>query len=1372
MAMAIFGASDGQWAQVTVPVFITLLLLAGLLKCAKIARRETTSAVCVASLGLALFAWMVGVWITPARSLIADERLGLLVALLAALVFVVVVLGAFVTGIVGLILYSNRAEYLNQGRKQAGWGIALSTVMLGLFGVGVAYGVARAIENRHNVPQHLRAQSAPSAGQPYRFEAENFELDNPGPAWVSLDPARANDDAAVVLMRARPQQLFMVIAEEFGFEHEYTSEDLVAVAQANQTSVAPRATFTDHEPMTLNGVPGLRFGAVTPRQKKTHAYEYWVASHNGYLFQVIFWMEGDNAGEARQAAEEVRRGFRLIDPARVVHAEGFEPLGLIEEPALGYAWDLADTPWVGWPDLSEDFPEARTGAQLGEQACAAVVSIPLNGLSPPINDLALLLLERMDFEPHETTLAQATPLTQGAGNGLRFTAERRFSGDKPYEYVMRVLQTPGAAYLMVGWTFADQDRLPAVEDALRRVQINGRVSEDAVATLNDLQQAQRADMLNDLGIFAYNDRRYEAAAALFAEACRSGEDPVFLINWALTLEDDLNRPADAMAALDEHGPRFPDHFEVNTLRAKVLASTGQTDAALDTYAQAFADGHDDTDDLEAYLDLLIEAGRADEAMELAQAFEKKHPSESASLARVRVLRGQEAYAEAAEALRAMQQDRPFSASIHYELAEVYLWDDEYGRCADAARRLIAAGYDSAYANYLLGRGLLGVGRHPEAKAAFEKAVNQDPTDEVYRDYLDYVAGELGQGDNRLIKEPIEPVPVPDLVMQRVNAVEARPWTAPEGYGAAVLRRIDAIDYAPDKPFKHTRYRRIAIHDQRAVDRYTTLEFDFDPLSDRVYVNHARVLDAQGKVVGEAGLDAMYVTDDGDDGMATQDKTLHVPVPGLAPGTVLEFAWTVEGLGDEGAMPLTEWLFSTSTPTRAAAIAVTGDVDRLAAIPLGDVEPLTDPDAPDVRAWMMVEPPTYRWEPLRPALRDYLPTVILGDARADWAELGRSYLDDIAEPLNDEDDDATAAIAARVTAELNSDDDKVRALAEYVRDTLTYKAIEFGRRAWTPNPAAKTLALKYGDCKDHALLLHRLLDEAGVDSALALIDTGQAVVESLPSMDQFDHMIVYVPGGHGGAGTFIDTTDKASPAVLPTPLGLGDKWALVLDASPRLVKTPPYADDQTLTITRDIALLPDGSADVTDRIAFVGRFAYDWRGWLRNRDADRRRDAVADQLQPYGVSRLTGFGLEGLDDPDQPLVIETRYRLPDALHAEGDRLTGRLPSPWALYYIDTAPVDDRRAPFKLTRTWTLTADWTITPPPGMQLVGFDRRAARGETPFNTWSAEPGGPPTAPRLEYGFTRRAGRFPADQYPAFEAAMADAIAPLRAPLTVELIR
>lgn len=79
----------------------------------------------------------------------------------------------------------------------------------------------------------------------------------------------------------------------------------------------------------------------------------------------------------------------------------------------------------------------------------------------------------------------------------------------------------------------------------------------------------------------------------------------------------------------------------------------------------------------------------------------------------------------------------------------------------------------------------------------------------------------------------------------------------------------------------------------------------------------------------------------------------------------------------------------------------------------------------------------------------------------------------------------------------------------VQDDIRYLGFESGIGAYKPNPPAKVVRQKYGDCKDKSLLLVTLLRNQGISAFPVLVNTrlGDRITSELPSHGIFDHCIV-------------------------------------------------------------------------------------------------------------------------------------------------------------------------------------------------------------------------------------------------------------------------
>jgi tetratricopeptide (TPR) repeat protein/transglutaminase-like putative cysteine protease len=171
----------------------------------------------------------------------------------------------------------------------------------------------------------------------------------------------------------------------------------------------------------------------------------------------------------------------------------------------------------------------------------------------------------------------------------------------------------------------------------------------------------------------------------------------------------------------------------------------------------------------------------------------------------------------------------------------------------------------------------------------------------------------------------------------------------------------------------------------------------------------------------------------------------------------------------------------------------------------------------------------------------------------WEEVGRWYGSVQAAQVT-----PTPAIrskAAELTKGLTSDDQKVRALYNFVATRFHYVSLSFGTGRYEPHAADEVLDNEYGDCKDKHTLLAALLKAAGFDAWPALINTARKITPDVPSPGQFDHVITVIP--RGASLVWLDTTPEVAPFGLLFA-NLRDKQALVIptEKAPALMKTPP------------------------------------------------------------------------------------------------------------------------------------------------------------------------------------------------------------------------
>jgi hypothetical protein len=324
--------------------------------------------------------------------------------------------------------------------------------------------------------------------------------------------------------------------------------------------------------------------------------------------------------------------------------------------------------------------------------------------------------------------------------------------------------------------------------------------------------------------------------------------------------------------------------------------------------------------------------------------------------------------------------------------------------------------------------------------------------------------------------------------------------------------VTVYEFSKGERIRTSHYRRARVFNRSGIDQMSAITRTFSASSELCAVNFVRVRAADGSLVSAVERQAMYVTNDTDeDSMVTDEQTVNIPVPGLSPGVTIESCITVTSKGNADEFDFSKRFLVSGFPVHTDAVVFVGDVNAIrhhASMPPQEFE--------GGLLWTANLPATFVWENRQPPLEDFLPFVAIASATATWPELVRNYRARIAPKL-------VGCSRTKELAAAQKDADALAASIAWIRDNLSYKAIEFGVRGVVPNTPEATLKNRWGDCKDHAVLLQQLLAERGLESKLALVSSGERLLENLPSLDQFNHMILYLPGEQ----RFIDPTDSGA-----------------------------------------------------------------------------------------------------------------------------------------------------------------------------------------------------------------------------------------------------
>lgn len=1293
---------------------LLFLMFLGILKCIAVMRRETASTPCLVALLLFLIGWFgsavfnMGVkqfgWM-PAIQMIWWPILALLN------------LAALLIGIIGLVTY-DRSKF-KQGKSQAIWAIVLSSLSVLAAIAGVCIGF------------YQQTRGTFSAGVPKREDLAQYNCSVEAPKqWRKIDPKTLGiDTAALGYRHSLPEMYMLLVSEQVGAESGM-DEFAGAVKRILQSAVA-----IEHQEEQDVTIGTLKFRRIVTSGRAEAAgldlaYENWLVGDNGTYWRIVVWgaikEQSTVATEARKFAEN----FRILVPGKEM-APAAGRLVDVKKPEWGFESHLAGQ---GWNSIVAKLPLGRLSISRPFSAMT-VVPLRFDEESPDLESVARGLLSTMGFADPPGPGSTKTPITTPLGAGLEFTASREVEG-KPFRYIIRIIRGEKQACLVAGWTSLND--MGPIKKSLDQIILMPAAGEIPAPTAEENQALGLA--LNEVGLSYYSRKQYATAAHWFQKAHTLAKDDEHVLHNCAEALQKAGKVTEALAVLDSELPRFPTALKLQTQRVMLMAKNGDPDAANSRFCELVGEGLNDDDVLLSWLTQLNVLDRQDLGEKAAEVWIAKHPTIDARRYQAEIIANGGDDERATALYEKLAKEYPENEQVACEFGENLNDTGNYQRAEEIAKTVLAKTPEHVRALQLLGWSQMGQHRYREAKATFESAARTSPDDPDLEAAIQRASRALGQGQNSGIKEPLTPVSLPDAVDLDVKGSALATYEK-DGAAAVFLSRSVTYEFAKGKPLRRTMRRRVRVLNQAGVAPFSALEFPFDPVNERIFVNKLEVEDESGKKIATGSLDDAFVRD-AESRLASEDKVLQVPVPGVKRGCTVTYEVTMEDRFPEADFPFTRHLFAYHFPCLVDAIFIKGDVSRVKEV-MGAAGEVKKMQANGVLGWISKNQPGHDMETLNTSLETRAPMLWLGGGSTTWAQLGKEYLAQIASRL--EPDESAVKLARDLCKGLKTDREKIEVLAREVQKEIEYQGIEFGVRARQPNSVKDILEHKFGDCKDHALLLYQLLRAVKVESHLALVQTSYRVQPELPSLDQFDHMVLHVPTL--GKSWLVDPTDKELALAKFPARELWESHAFILEpGNSRLL--PPFSEPPNDSSEMEChrTLTPSGNDwQVTETVTFSGYYAAEIRDEFSDESpAEQTRHAQA-LLNDESHVELVNFRFENLEDVNKPASLDFTYKVRNAIKTKDGKAFGAIPAALEKGYLEMAFVQNRQTPFRYRYPFHLTSVVDLKLP---HAADFGRLVSHGGAHYTSWSLAPS---SDSELKFDFRAKTGEWNAKEYAGF---------------------
>src|SRR5262249_23832794 len=211
--------------------------------------------------------------------------------------------------------------------------------------------------------------------------------------------------------------------------------------------------------------------------------------------------------------------------------------------------------------------------------------------------------------------------------------------------------------------------------------------------------------------------------------------------------------------------------------------------------------------------------------------------------------------------------------------------------------------------------------------------------------------------------------------------------------------------------------------------------------------------------------------------------------------------------------------------------------------------------------------TYHAQPAR-AAEDRMTSPLDRDPRiaistfADYEEMGRSYWAEARSAM--EVTPEVARLADEITAGLSDKRAQARAISTWVKPHIRYVFVVLGAARGVPTPATAVLKNRYGDCKDHAVLMSALLAAKGIAVEHVLINGENAYTLNEPAtMGYLNHVMLYLPE----LGLYDDSTAQFASFGVLADAGYDKPVIHVSDRGAHTARTPAMHPEDHVSTRR-------------------------------------------------------------------------------------------------------------------------------------------------------------------------------------------------------------
>ena len=946
----------------------------------------------------------------------------------------------------------------------------------------------------------------------------------------------------------------------------------------------------------------------------------------------------------------------------------------ITSEKFGYTWKTTDKLWHVFNKNKFDEASALLMNQ-SEELSLSIMAVQTDLQEVSLHDVFKIMLMRTGLAPNTPQIKiGGFKKNSRGGYSKDFQVIHEING---FDFVYRGVFhfENGRAVLATVWSqhALDKKYANAAHNALKTLNLHPKYKSPP------LTPEKNAQLLNQIGLLRLLEEQPLVALSYFERANRMDpQEALYLINCGFVYQlQNLYGPG--VAHFETQLTLVEKNVKLLYILGEMYEALRDYGLALKYYEMAMEYTPNDPELVINLSDALWGVGQRNKSLAVVKNLYDSQPSVRLGVYVAKTLMGMDQYSEAVDLLYDVRQKFPMNRSLGLTLCDALIFLQRYAEALNISQEMLAT-HEKDW-EFLTTRGkiLFHLHQYAFAESTLEKSLRINKDNEEARSYLSATKAFLGKADNRALQTKIAPaLASPQNLSALRDAAFAR--TAKEEASAVIHWQSEALKIEKNGKWVQTEEMLAEIIAPGGVSVFQEFTFNFLPGYDRIYINTLNIYDQNFKIRKKWSPNEAYITYFKEKGTNTDAQRAHLPLKDLKVGDIIHLQVSRTAVENSSTIPFIHHVASRNIPVKKDEFRLlTANTDLVI---FDDYGPMEKEVKADGIYWHTDEPVVIHNEKFMPLYQDFGAGVYV-TTKQEWESVGKNYYALIKHQFKNSI--PVREKAFEIKGNKTVDENLIYETADWIRGNINYRAVEFGGHSLIPSLSLTTLNNRNGDCKDQSLLLLELLNTMGVKANLALINLDEPGSMALPTIQQFNHMIVHVPAGERWPEMWIDPTDKSS-SKRPVPLDLEDRVSIVINADSSFVRiTPTLEKDQehAADLQHQIFIAPSGKAEFKDEIILRGKFASALRNEMLKRDQLERKkyfQAWIGQNIPDAV--VVDVQVENVQAFNRALTIKMIYSSENYFLRSANDIQGPLPNIWENAFMYLPSMKNRKHPIRL------------------------------------------------------------------------------------------